>query len=192
MAGAIVCLRRHFGSEQGDAERDARRRLRRRPSLRRGFCEQKGPAAPRCRCRCTMTSFRCAEWHDEVSTSLHALRLAHVRWETLREYITLPHAATHTWQGSTLHAPGLPAEASSWCAPAQTLSSPLMRARPVLADYGVQLREGCCSAGACRSGAHGSRRVFQSRDSSSNLAVGCLRSCRTAHAIARDCQMLRQ
>ena len=44
MAGAIVCLRRHFGSEQGDAERDARRRLRRRPSLRRGFCEQKGPA----------------------------------------------------------------------------------------------------------------------------------------------------
>ena len=115
---------------------------------------------------------------------MHALRLAHVRWETLREYITLPHAATHTWQGSTLHAPGLPAEASSWCAPAQTLSSPLMRARPVLADYGVQLREGCFSAGACRSGAHGSRRVFRSRDSSRDLAVGSLLSCRTAHAIA--------
>ena len=93
---------------------------------------------------------------------------------------------------STLQRPGLPAEASSWCAPAQTLSSPLMRARPVLADYGVQLREGCCSAGACRSGAHGSRRVFRSRDISAISRWGSLLSCRTAHAIARDCEMLRQ
>ena len=42
MAGAIVCLRRHFGSEQRDAERDARRRLQAKAIVAARFLRTKG------------------------------------------------------------------------------------------------------------------------------------------------------
>ena len=67
-----------------------------------------------------------------------------------------------------------------------------VRACLVLAGYGVQLRGGCCSAGACRSGGRVSLSLRPFFGRSCNLALGRWGRWRTAAAIARDSRMLRQ